>query len=49
MWIADKARLITVKKVLNWAKRAKEIYESSKVNEKRQILNFLFLELGDEG
>jgi uncharacterized protein YpiB (UPF0302 family) len=32
------------------AKRAKEIYESSKVDEKRQILNFLFsnLEMKDK-
>jgi hypothetical protein len=39
---SDKASLITVKTVLDLAKRAKEIYESSKVDEKRQILNFLF-------
>ena len=47
---ADKASLITVKTVLDLAKRAKEIYESSKVNKKRQILNFLFsnLELRDK-
>lgn len=47
---ADKASLITVKTVLDLAKRAKEIYESSKVNEKRQILNFLFsnLEMKDK-
>lgn len=42
---ADKASLITVKTVLDLAKRAKEIYESSKVDEKRQILNFLFSNL----
>lgn len=47
---ADKASLITVKRVLDLAKRAKEIYESSKVDEKRQILNFLFsnLEMKDK-
>lgn len=47
---ADKASLITVKTVLDLAKRAKEIYESSKVDEKRQILNFLFsnLEMRDK-
>ena len=39
---ADKASLITVKKVLDLARRAKEIYESSKVDEKRQILNSYF-------
>lgn len=38
---ADKASLITVKIVLDLAKPAKEIYKSSKVEEKRQILNFL--------
>lgn len=48
--IADKASLIIVKTVLDLAKRAKEIYESSKVEEKRQILNFLFsnLEMKDK-
>ena len=47
---ADKASLITVKMVLDLAKRAKQIYESSKVEEKRQILNFLFsnLEMRDK-
>jgi hypothetical protein len=47
---ADKASLITVKTVLDLAKRAKAIYESSKVDEKRQILNFLFsnLEMRDK-
>ena len=39
---ADKASLMTVKTVLDLAKRAKEFYESSKLDEKRQILNFLF-------
>lgn len=42
---ADKASLITVKTVLDLAKRAKDTYESSKVDEKRQILNFLFSNL----
>jgi hypothetical protein len=47
---ADKASLITVKTVLDLTKRAKEIYESSKVDEKRQVLNFLFsnLEMKDK-
>lgn len=38
----DRASLITVKTVLDLAKRAKEIYKSSKVDKKRQILNFYF-------
>ena len=47
---ADKASLITVKTVLDLAKRTKEIYGSSKVDENRQILNFLFsnLEMRDK-
>ena len=47
---ADKTSLITVKTALDLAKRAKEIYESSKVEEKRQIMNFLFsnLEMRDK-
>ncbi len=47
---ADKASLIHVKIVLDLAKRAKEIYKSSKVEEKRQILSFLFsnLEMKDK-
>lgn len=47
---ADKASLISVKTVLDLAKRAKEIYESLKADEKRQILNFLFsnLEMKDK-
>lgn len=47
---AGKASLITVKTELDLAKRAKEICESSKVDEKRQILNFLFsnLEMKDK-
>ena len=42
--------VFVVKTVLDLAKRAKEIYESSKVEEKRQILNFLFsnLEMKDK-
>ncbi len=39
---ADKASLIAVKTMLDLAKRAKESYKSSKFEEKRQILNFLF-------
>lgn len=46
---ADKASLITVKTVLDLAKRAREIYESSKVEEKRQISQFRVFELGNEG
>ena len=47
---ADKASLITVKTVLDLAKRTKEIYGSSKVDQNRQILNFLFsnLEMRDK-
>ena len=47
---ADKASLITVKTVLDLTKRTKEIYGSSKVDENRQILNFLFsnLEMRDK-
>ncbi len=39
---ADKASLIAVKTMLDLAKRVKGIYKSSKFEEKRQILNFLF-------
>ena len=42
---ADKTSLITVKTVLDLAKRAKETYESFKADKKQQILNFLFLNL----
>ncbi len=42
---ADKAILITAKIVLNLAQLTRELYEGSKVEEKRQILNFLFSNL----
>ncbi|NGX26226.1 MAG: hypothetical protein K940chlam6_00141 [Chlamydiae bacterium] len=47
---ANKASLIRVKTVLDLTKSAREIYESSKVEEKRQILNFVFsnLEMKDK-
>jgi len=38
---ADKDYLLTVSKVLSLAKRAKQIFESSEVSEKRAFLNYL--------
>ena len=42
---ADETCLITAKTVLGLAKRAKEIFISSKMPEKQQLLNFVFLNL----
>ncbi len=42
---ADESYYITANTVLNLTKRAYEIFESSEVNEKRQLLNFLLQNL----
>lgn len=42
---ADESFHITANMVLNLARRAREIFESSKVDEKRQLLNFIFQNL----
>jgi site-specific DNA recombinase len=39
---ADETCLITAKTVLDLAKRAKELFMSSKLGEKQQLLNFVF-------
>ena len=46
---ADEACLITAKTVLDLAKRAKEIFMSSKLPEKQQLLNFVFSNLKLDG
>ena len=46
---ADKDFYITAKITLNLAKRAKEIFESSKPEEKRQLLSFLLQNLSLDG
>jgi hypothetical protein len=48
--VADKEYYITANTVLNLAQRAKEIFDSSEPEEKRQLLNFLLqnLELKDK-
>lgn len=46
---ADESCLITVKTVLDLAKRAKELFMSSKMAEKQQLLNFVFSNLKLEG
>ena len=46
---ADEAFYLTANVVLNLAKRAKEIFESSKIEEKRQLLNFLLSNLKLQG
>lgn len=38
---ADEEFYLTAKMVLNVAKRAREIFDSSEVHEKRQLLNFV--------
>lgn len=38
---ADESVIITAKTALDLAKRAKELYESSNIDEKRQLLNFV--------
>ena len=46
---ADEAFYITATTVLNLASRARELFESSEVDEKRQLLNFVFQNLVLEG
>jgi hypothetical protein len=46
---ADETCLITAKTVLDLAKRAKEIFMSSKLPEKQQFLNFVFSNLKLDG
>lgn len=47
---ADESFHITANMVLSLARRSREIFESSEVDEKRQLLNFVFqnLELKDK-
>ena len=42
---ADESFHMTANMVLNLAQRAREIFEGSKVEEKRQLLNFVFQNL----
>lgn len=46
---ADETCLITAKNVLDLAKRAKEIFMSSKLSKKQQLLNLVFSNLKLEG
>ncbi len=46
---ADETCLITAKTVLDLAKRAKELFESSKLSEKQQLLNLVFSNLKLDG
>jgi site-specific DNA recombinase len=46
---ADHNFYVTANMVMNLAARAKEIFESSEVDEKRQLLNFVFQNLKLEG
>lgn len=46
---ADEAFYITANTVLNLASRARQLFESSEVDEKRQLLNFVFQNLVLEG
>lgn len=46
---ADKTFYITANHILSLAQRASEIFESSQVEEKRQLLNFLFRNLQLDG
>ena len=46
---SDETFYITANAVLSLARRTKEIFESSEVNEKRQLLNFVFQNLVLEG
>ena len=43
--VADEHYYITANTVLNLASRAREIFESSEVSEKRQLLNLMFQNL----
>ncbi len=46
---ADHNFYVTANMVMNLAARAREIFESSEVDEKRQLLNFLFQNLKLDG
>ena len=46
---ADETCLITAKTVLDLAKRAKELFTSSKMGEKQQLLNLIFANLKLDG
>lgn len=46
---ADGTCIITAKTVLDLAKRAREIFMSSKLKEKQQLLNFVFSNLKLDG
>lgn len=46
---ADETCLLTAKTVLDLAKRAKELFMSSKMSEKQQLLNFVFSNLKLDG
>jgi hypothetical protein len=46
---ADETCIITAKTVLDLAKRAKELFMSSKLGEKQQLLNFVFSNFQLEG
>ena len=46
---ADKEFYITANTVMRLASRAREIFESSEVEEKRQLLNFVFQNLNLDG
>lgn len=46
---ADETCLITAQTLLDLAKRAKELFESSKLPEKQQLLNFVFSNLKLDG
>jgi site-specific DNA recombinase len=46
---ADHNFYVTANMVMNLAARAREIFESSEVDEKRQLLNFVFQNLKLEG
>lgn len=43
--IADESAHVTANTVLSLASRARDIFESSEVDEKRQLLNFVFQNL----
>ncbi|MBS4164864.1 hypothetical protein PRO82_002204 [Candidatus Protochlamydia amoebophila] len=46
---ADQNFYITANMVMNLTARAREIFESSEVDEKRQLLNFVFQNLKLDG
>ena len=45
----DKKYYVTANTILSLAQRAPQIFESSEIEEKRQILNFVFLKLQLDG